>query len=125
MSSTDNSQKKPMGYSPEELKHLEKLLQLKIKCGGCDQLIDRTEILDSLNGLNNPNLEPIVVDGDRVFHNETCMYFAMCNYPVEIIQAANPHVDPKIFERMYDSDRMALIKEFDRIIKRLPRSTRN
>jgi hypothetical protein len=119
MPSTDK--KKPIGFSPEELEHPERLLQLKITCGSCDQLIDRTEILDYLNGVNNPNLEPIIVfNENEVFHNEACMNFAMCNYPVEIIQAANPHVDSKIFEHMYYSDRMTLIKEFDRIIKRLP-----
>lgn len=58
-------------------------------------------------------------DENDVFHNEACMNFAMCPYPMEIIQAANPHVDFKIFEHIYCSDRMALIKEFNRI-KRLP-----
>jgi hypothetical protein len=55
MSSTDNSQKKPIGFSPEELEHPERLLQLKIKCGGCDQIVDRTEILDYLNGVKTLN----------------------------------------------------------------------
>jgi hypothetical protein len=101
MSSTDNSQKKPIGFSPEELEHPERLLQLKIKCGGCDQLIDRTEILDYLNGVNNPNLEPIVVDGNQVFHNEACMHYAMFGDPFEMVVQNNPHVDFAEVARLY------------------------
>ena len=123
MSSKDNSQKKPMGYSPEELKHPERLLQLKIKCRGCNQLVNRTEIIDYLNGVNNPDLEPIIVfDENEIFHNEACMNYAMTPCPMEVIMAHNPHIDFEEIERLYppDLDRKAWIKEVDRRIRGLP-----
>ncbi len=112
-----------MGVSPEELKHPERLLQLKIKCGGCDQLVDRTEILDYLNGINNPKLEPIIVfDENEVFHNEACMHYAMFGDPFEMVVTNNPHVDFAEIARLYppDLDMKAWIHEVDRRIRRLP-----
>jgi 5-methylcytosine-specific restriction endonuclease McrA len=44
-----------------ELRKSQKLTQLKCICEGCNQPVDKTEILDYLNGVNNPDLEPLVI----------------------------------------------------------------
>lgn len=44
-----------------ELYKSQKLRQLKDICEGCNQPVDRTEILDYLNGINNPDPEPLVI----------------------------------------------------------------
>ena len=121
MSSTDNSQKKPIGFSPEELKHPDRLLQLKITCRGCGQLVDRSEIMDYLNCVNNPDLETIIVcNENEVYHNEACANYGM--FSCDPYEAYNPHIDFAEIERMYppDLDRKAWIKELDRRIRRLP-----
>jgi hypothetical protein len=44
-----------------KLRKSQKLIQLKYICEGYDQPVDRTEILDCLNGINKPDLEPLVI----------------------------------------------------------------
>jgi hypothetical protein len=35
--------------------------KLNYICGVCNELVDRTEILDCLNGIHKPDLEPLVI----------------------------------------------------------------
>ena len=39
----------------------QKLRQLKHICEGCNQPVDRTEILGCLNGIDKTGLEPLVI----------------------------------------------------------------
>jgi hypothetical protein len=72
----------------------EKLRQLKHTCRGCGELVDRTEILDLLNGVSNPDLEPLVIySEDEIYHNEKCMNWAFYNDYLDDVELMNPDID--------------------------------
>lgn len=93
--SNNNSQKKYKGKTAEQLRgygcNPEKMAIEEVFCKGCSEIIDRSVIMDYLNGIYDKD-EPIIVYwDDEAFHNEACLNYSVCiySYPDIVEPAVN------------------------------------